>query len=89
MEWLDCYTFPRERLHIDPSIAGAEYAQLVQRLLLNGTTCALFFGSLHLEACKVLAQVAVKVSLLHDSNRQLAYGASQLMHILTWQDTST
>ena len=62
MDWLESYTFPRERLHADAALAGAEYAQLLHRLVTNGTTCALFFGSLHLEACKALAETAVKVS---------------------------
>ena len=61
MDWLESYTFPRERLHADATAAGSEYAQMLRRLVSNGTTCALFFGSLHLEACKVLVQVADKV----------------------------
>ena len=62
MDWLETYTFPRERLHGDAAVARPEYAQLLARLVANGTTCALFFGSLHLEACKVLVQVADKVN---------------------------
>ena len=61
MEWLDLYTFPREGLHADGAVAGTEYAHLVRRLTENGTTCALFFGSLHLEGCKALIRVLDQV----------------------------
>ena len=61
MDWLDIYTFPRERLHVDALLAGAEYVQLLNRLATNGTTCALLFGSLHVNACQALIHVALKV----------------------------
>jgi guanine deaminase len=42
--------------------AKAQYTQLVQRLISNGTTTALMFGSLHLEPTQVLADIVHEVS---------------------------
>ncbi|KAK9808225.1 hypothetical protein WJX73_000245 [Symbiochloris irregularis] len=63
MEWLEVYTFPREGLHEDEAIALAQGLQLARRLVDNGTTCALFFGSLHLSGCKALATAMHQVGM--------------------------
>ena len=63
MEWLNVYTFPRENLHADSAVAFAHGVQLAQRLVSNGTTSALFFGSLHLEGCKALTAAMCEVSM--------------------------
>ena len=41
--------------------AKAQYSQLVRRLISNGTTTAMVFGSLHLEPTKLLADVLHQV----------------------------
>ncbi|CAK0782316.1 hypothetical protein CVIRNUC_005629 [Coccomyxa viridis] len=57
MQWLDHYTFPREAQMQDLKEAKAHYNKLVERLISNGTTTALVFGSLHLEPTKLLADI--------------------------------
>jgi len=54
MEWLDQYTFPAERRCADTDFAAALYARLVCKLLSHGTTTAVYFASIHLEATKRL-----------------------------------
>lgn len=46
-QWLNAYTFPLEKRYQDPSFAKKVYANLVQELLAQGTTTALYFGSVH------------------------------------------
>ncbi|CAL4116010.1 unnamed protein product, partial [Meganyctiphanes norvegica] len=58
LEWLPTYTFPMEATFKDPQWARIAYTKVVDRLLMNGTTTASYYGSLHLEASKVLADVA-------------------------------
>ncbi|CDH59697.1 guanine deaminase-like [Lichtheimia corymbifera JMRC:FSU:9682] len=60
MDWLQKYTFPSERQFEDPAWARKVYDVLVRRLLCNGTTTALYFASIHLEASKILADSALK-----------------------------
>ena len=57
MRWLSDYTFPREAGMQDLEAAGKLYGQLVRRLLSNGTTTALYFASLHVEPCLLLASI--------------------------------
>lgn len=57
MRWLSDYTFPRESKMQDLEVAEKLYSQLVQRLLLNGTTTALYFASLHLAPSLLLARI--------------------------------
>lgn len=42
--------------------AKVQYTQLVQRLISNGTTTALMFGSLHIEPTQLLADIVHEVS---------------------------
>jgi guanine deaminase len=57
LEWLQRYTFPAERrLGREAGAAEALYPLLVRRLLSAGTTTALYFGSLDVAPCKVLAR---------------------------------
>ncbi|KAI5853238.1 hypothetical protein DFP73DRAFT_535725 [Morchella snyderi] len=55
VEWLDKYTFPEEATFSSLTHAERIYTALVRRLLRNGTTTALYFGSNHLPATQVLA----------------------------------
>lgn len=68
MAWLDEYTFPRESRHQDLAVARREYFKLVQRLLSNGTTTALYFASLHLGATQLLAELLHEVWNRHDAH---------------------
>ncbi|CAL5228621.1 g11785 [Coccomyxa viridis] len=63
MDWLDHYTFPREAQMQDLKEAKAQYSQLVQRLISNGTTTAVMFGSLHLEPTMLLADTLHQAGL--------------------------
>ncbi len=64
MAWLEDYTFPREARHHDLSLARREYSKLLQRLISNGTTTALYFATLHLEPTQLLAQLLHQVCIL-------------------------
>ena len=55
MEWLGAYAFPREKAHADAEAARAEYNKLAARLAAHGTTTAVLFGTMHLQACQQLA----------------------------------
>ena len=44
--------------------AKVQYSQLVQRLISNGTTAAMIFGSLHLEPTTLLADILHQVGEL-------------------------
>lgn len=56
LQWLDTYTFPREKSYGTRSAESIriEYEQMTKRLLSAGTTSCVYFGSLQLEANKVL-----------------------------------
>ena len=56
LEWLEKVTFPRECSYSTRSRDSIlnEYSQMAKRLLRNGTTTCVYFGSLQLEANKVL-----------------------------------
>jgi len=54
MEWLQTYTFPAERRCENTAYAARVYDKLVRRLLSAGTTTAVYYGSIHLEATKAL-----------------------------------
>jgi len=58
-QWLQQYTFPLEARYADLDFARASYESLVDNLLANGTTTAAYFGSVHLEATKLLADIAL------------------------------
>ncbi|CAG8489556.1 425_t:CDS:2 [Ambispora leptoticha] len=58
LQWLDEYTFPLESSFSMLSYAQKIYPIVVDQLLLNGTTTAVYFATIHLESSKYLAQVA-------------------------------
>ena len=58
-EWLQEYTFPLEAKYADLAFARVAYESLVDNLLANGTTTATYFGTVHLEATKLLADIAI------------------------------
>ena len=57
MDWLQKYTFPAERRMADVALARRVYEALVAKLLAHGTTTAVYYGSIHLEATKLLVDV--------------------------------
>jgi len=57
MQWLNEYTFPCEAGMQKLQDASDVYRKAVKRLLTNGTTCAVYFGSLHLQPTKLLVDI--------------------------------
>ena len=61
-EWLQTYTFPLEARYADTAYARTVYEALVDGLVWNGTTTAVYFGTLHLRATQILADVCLRRS---------------------------
>jgi guanine deaminase len=61
-DWLQKFTFPLEARYADTAFARQVYESLVANLLANGTTTAMYFATLHLEATKALADVCLRRS---------------------------
>lgn len=61
-EWLQAYTFPLESRYADTAYARTVYEALVDGLLWNGTTTAVYFGTIHLPATQILADVCLRRS---------------------------
>ena len=57
--WLQKYTFPLEAQYADLDFARPRYTALVEDLLANGTTTALYFATQHTEATKLLADICI------------------------------
>lgn len=58
--WLGKYTFPLEAQYADLDFARPRYAALVDDLIANGTTTALYFATVHLQATKLLADICAQ-----------------------------
>lgn len=58
--WLHKYTFPLEARYADLDFAAKAYGLLVDDLLANGTTTALYFATQHREASKLLADLCIE-----------------------------
>lgn len=58
-QWLRRHTFPLEARYADTMFAREIYAGLVDDLLANGTTTALYFATIHLEASVALAEICL------------------------------
>lgn len=58
-EWLQQCTFPLEARYDDLDFARHNYESLVDNLLANGTTTATYYGTVHLEATKLLADICL------------------------------
>lgn len=61
LQWLEEYTFPYESKFEDVDYARAVYEQAVRRHLHNGTTTCSYFATVHLDACKALADILEQV----------------------------
>jgi guanine deaminase len=59
-DWLQAYTFPLEARYVDTEYARKVYESLVGGLLANGTTTALYFGTIHLAATQTLADICLR-----------------------------
>lgn len=55
-EWLEQYTFPLEAKYQDLEFARKSYRHLTRNLVKNGTTTALYFGTIHEDANLILAE---------------------------------
>ncbi|KAJ9133274.1 Guanine deaminase [Pleurostoma richardsiae] len=60
MEWLNKTTFPHEARFEDPEYARNTYAACVDGFLKQGVTTASYYGSLHGEATKILADTCLE-----------------------------
>jgi guanine deaminase len=60
--WLQNYTFPLEARYADLAYAAPVYESLVAELLANGTTTAVYYGSIHLPATQRLAEICLSRS---------------------------
>ncbi|TPI54365.1 MULTISPECIES: guanine deaminase [unclassified Mesorhizobium] len=58
--WLQKYTFPLEARYADTGYAREVYADLIDNLLANGTTTALYFATVHVEASLALAEICLE-----------------------------
>ncbi len=59
-EWLQTHTFPLEARYESTIFAQTVYESLVDGLLANGTTTAVYFGTIHLAATRVLVDVCLQ-----------------------------
>ena len=59
-EWLQKYTFPLEARYADLDFAQRVYESLVSTLIANGTTTAMYYATIHLEASKRLAEICLQ-----------------------------
>ncbi|REB05571.1 guanine deaminase [Sporosarcina sp. BI001-red] len=59
-DWLSTYTFPSEAKFADLDYAKLVYEDVVNTLLANGTTTALYFATVHKEASVLLADICAK-----------------------------
>jgi guanine deaminase len=61
-EWLQACTFPLEARYAETGYAREVYESLVAALLANGTTTAMYFGTIHLAATQTLADICLRRS---------------------------
>ncbi|KAI6099911.1 hypothetical protein EDD16DRAFT_497081 [Pisolithus croceorrhizus] len=60
LEWLKIYTYPAERKFSEIDYAARIYPEIVKRIINSGTTTSCYYGTLHLEATKLLADIVRK-----------------------------
>lgn len=58
-DWLQKYTFPLEARYADVAFAQSVYGRLVDTLIANGTTTAVYFATRHVEASLALAEACL------------------------------
>ncbi|KAF8275054.1 Metallo-dependent hydrolase [Lactarius quietus] len=57
LDWLKEITFPMEARFADADFAYRAYTKIVERVIDSGTTTCCYYGTLHLEATKKLAEI--------------------------------
>ncbi|KAJ7510029.1 Metallo-dependent hydrolase [Mycena galericulata] len=57
LDWLENITFPMESKFSDVDFAQRTYASVVRRLIDSGITTCCYYGTIHLEATKILAEI--------------------------------
>ncbi|KAI0333516.1 guanine deaminase, partial [Cubamyces sp. BRFM 1775] len=60
LDWLEHVTFPMESRFSDPDFARLAYTSVIKRTIDYGSTTCCYYGTLHLEGTKVLADVIHK-----------------------------
>lgn len=63
LDWLNRYTFPCESKFTDLQYAHSVYKQSIQTHLSNGTTTICYYGTIHLEATKLLVQLMNEIGM--------------------------
>ncbi|WP_114389541.1 guanine deaminase [Notoacmeibacter marinus] len=58
--WLQSHTFPLEARYADLAFARRSYTVLVDDLLASGTTTAVYYGTIHDEANRLLADLCIE-----------------------------
>ncbi|MCM2476331.1 guanine deaminase [Rhizobium sp. CG5] len=58
--WLQKYTFPLEARYQDTAFARRAYGLLVEDLIANGTTTALYFATVHQNATRILVDTCLE-----------------------------
>jgi len=58
--WLQQHTFPLEARYADLAFARRHYSALVEDLIANGTTTALYFATQHVEASMALVDICLE-----------------------------
>lgn len=58
--WLHAHTFPLEARYADLAYAKRVYGLLVDDLLANGTTTALYFATIHQDATRILVDTCLE-----------------------------
>ncbi|TYC58977.1 guanine deaminase [Rhodobacterales bacterium] len=58
--WLQKYTFPLEARYQDTAFARRAYDVLVSDLLASGTTTAVYYGTIHEDANRLLADICIE-----------------------------
>ncbi|NKN39760.1 guanine deaminase [Agrobacterium sp. a22-2] len=58
--WLQKYTFPLEARYQDTAFARHAYGLLVEDLIANGTTTALYFATVHQDATRILVDTCLE-----------------------------
>ncbi|KAJ3833299.1 hypothetical protein F5878DRAFT_665769 [Lentinula raphanica] len=57
LDWLETFTFPMESNFKDVAFAKRMYPSIVKKFIAAGTTTCCYYGTLHLESNKVLAEI--------------------------------
>ncbi|KAL4902731.1 hypothetical protein BDW74DRAFT_157465 [Aspergillus multicolor] len=57
LDWLETYTFPLESSLGDTAKARTAYNTVISRTLANGTTCASYYATIHVQSTNLLASL--------------------------------